>query len=401
MTCNEKVLSKLLFQGSKRHVYFALVGLIAVIIFIFSPVRNAWGDTALTIPTARSILTNGNLTLEEFQGSPLLKHYAVQIVDGKPVNFFPWVVSIVAIPVVLINDLLYKMGIGQSSYQLIANANTWDLENYSASIAVGLAVAICAELIYQRLSGVHPRNRILWSVLGATTLALGTSAWSAASRSLSQHGPSLLLLLAALLVATHIERLKGSGRQNIALGISLGAILALAYTVRPPNVVGLLLFGVWSVFQSKKISASYLAGSSLVIAVWMTVNSLNGLGLVPSYSNTGRLFIHENFLEALAGNLISPSRGLFIFSPILLLSLYGGFNALRRRNHDKIEVIAIPVAFSMWIGISMFPHWWGGHSFGPRLMTDVIPYLVILAIPALERLDHLADRIREIGRAHV
>ncbi len=34
--------------------------------------------------------------------------------------------------------------------------------------------------------------------------------------------------------------------------------------------------------------------------------------------------------------------------------------------------------------ISSFPHWWAGHSFGPRSFTDMTPYLVWLLVPVVE-----------------
>ena len=30
--------------------------------------------------------------------------------------------------------------------------------------------------------------------------------------------------------------------------------------------------------------------------------------------------------------------------------------------------------------ISRWPNWWGGHSFGPRLLTDALPALFIITV---------------------
>lgn len=377
------------FTTRRRLLIWALLGSCVVVVFVLSPVRNAWGDTALTIPTTRSLLTTGDLSLSEFEGSPLLNHYAIAIVDGKPVNFFPWTVSLFAIPAVLAKDLLYKIGFGESSYQAVMNANTWGVENVAASLTVGLAVAVAGELIHARLRAHSPRRRLVWSILGASTFAFGTSAWSVASRSLWQHAPSLLLVVAALLVATHLGRSQGIDQRAVMMASGLGALLALAYTARPTNAVGLFLFAVWVAWRSRRLLAAYVAGALTVLGVWATVNTVNGLGAVPSYSNTGRLSFHEHFVEALAGNLISPARGLFVFSPILLLSLVGIWDSVEHRSEDRLELLAIPAFLGLWVGISMFPHWWGGHSFGPRLMTDTIPYLMVLAIPVIGRIDEM------------
>lgn len=383
-----------------RLLLWAVLGLLLTIVFVLSPVRNAWGDTSLTIPTARSLLRTGDLSLSEFQGSPLLNHYGIQIVDGNPVNFFPWVVAFFAIPVVALNDLLHQVGFGNSSYQLIMNADTWDLENLSASLTVALAVVVAAELMYQRLSLTSASRRFGWSLLGAMTLAFGTSVWSVASRSLWQHGPALLLVMFALLVATHLGRRIRADYRTLVLAALMGGILAVAYTTRPTNAVGLALFALWCLKRNWRILLSYVAGSSLVLTMWMTFNSINGLGPLPSYSNTSRLSLHPGFREALVANLISPARGLFIFSPILLLSFVGLCLVGRDTRRDHLEYFAFTAAVATWIGVSMFPHWWGGHSYGPRLMMDVLPYLFLASIPAIAVLDQRLQQ-RTSSNRHV
>jgi uncharacterized membrane protein len=37
--------------------------------------------------------------------------------------------------------------------------------------------------------------------------------------------------------------------------------------------------------------------------------------------------------------------------------------------------------------ISQYPHWWAGWSYGPRLMTDVLPAIFILIIITILKLD--------------
>jgi hypothetical protein len=87
---------------------------------------------------------------------------------------------------------------------------------------------------------------------------------------------------------------------------------------------------------------------------------------------------------ALAGNLVSPARGLFIFCPLVILSVIGVIVRWRAGELTAFwkALAVIPVVH--WVVISAFKHWWGGDSFGPRFFTDLMPVLVVLALPAVE-----------------
>ena len=36
------------------------------------------------------------------------------------------------------------------------------------------------------------------------------------------------------------------------------------------------------------------------------------------------------------------------------------------------------------VSVSAFPQWWAGHAFGPRFMTEAVPQLFVLALPAVD-----------------
>jgi succinate dehydrogenase/fumarate reductase cytochrome b subunit len=89
-----------------------------------------------------------------------------------------------------------------------------------------------------------------------------------------------------------------------------------------------------------------------------------------SYSRSTR------FAEAAAGNLVSPARGLFVYSPVLLFSLSGFVLSLRDKEQRALHLAYGIIVAGMFIAISLIPAWWAGHSFGPRYMTDLLPFLV-------------------------
>ena len=85
------------------------------------------------------------------------------------------------------------------------------------------------------------------------------------------------------------------------------------------------------------------------------------------------------------GNIISPSRGLFIFTPVFLFSFYGILLKLKSQSFEILDAALISIILLHWIVISSFPHWWGGYSIGPRFFTDMVPYFVYFLIPVVDR----------------
>jgi len=65
-----------------------------------------------------------------------------------------------------------------------------------------------------------------------------------------------------------------------------------------------------------------------------------------------------------------------VFSPVLLFAPSGFVLALRDRAQRPLNLAygAIIVGNSIIIGAAL--RWWGGHTFGPRFMTDIVPFLV-------------------------
>ena len=71
-----------------------------------------------------------------------------------------------------------------------------------------------------------------------------------------------------------------------------------------------------------------------------------------------------------------------VFAPVLLLSVYGAWLAVRDRRL-LLDRYLIAIAVAHWIVISTVPRWWGGHSYGNRYMSDVLPIFAYFMIPPL------------------
>jgi hypothetical protein len=75
------------------------------------------------------------------------------------------------------------------------------------------------------------------------------------------------------------------------------------------------------------------------------------------------------------GLLISPSRGLLIFSPIAIVAL-AGLRDARRESSLSLVWIAAGIALQ-FVAYAFYAVWWGGHTYGPRYLIDLLVPLTI------------------------
>ncbi|MCX7015575.1 MAG: hypothetical protein NTW86_23985, partial [Candidatus Sumerlaeota bacterium] len=106
----------------------------------------------------------------------------------------------------------------------------------------------------------------------------------------------------------------------------------------------------------------------------------------PGYAHT------PGFITPLAvglfGFLLSPGKSLFVFSPILLLSL-AGFPSFARR-HRRPALLALAFSAVFLILYSKWFLWTGGTCWGPRFLLPLIPLLWVGALPILQRFPSLS-----------
>ena len=89
--------------------------------------------------------------------------------------------------------------------------------------------------------------------------------------------------------------------------------------------------------------------------------------------------------EGFGGLLISPNRGLLIFSPIALVALIG-IPASIRGGVRSIRLWLCVAAAAQYALYAFYSVWWGGHTYGPRYMLDVLPLLIPAAALGMDAL---------------
>ena len=248
------------------------------------------------------------------------------------------------------------------------------MEKFSAS----LIAALSALFVYLALRELCERRAALWLTV---LYALGTNTWTISSQALWQHGFSELSL--SLMV---YALLKARQQDSWLLVAGLGAALATAN--RPPNIFFALLalvyawrFYSWKVFNF--LLFPLIIGVPLLAYNFLYFGNLAGgyglTGVGPAGMLRGLLNFHQ---AGLLGTLSSPSRGLLVYSPFTLFSLWGAGYLWCRQADPVLRYMSLGVLGQIFF-YSQAPMWWGGHSFGPRFLTDIVPLLCLMLVPML------------------
>ncbi|MHB8967058.1 MAG: hypothetical protein ACYC5A_08155 [Thermoleophilia bacterium] len=354
----------------KAALLFCIFSIALVILTVSEPVV---ADSRWSIYTTMSMIDEGDIDLDEY--GPMLEqngYYMTDRIDGHYYSQFPVGVSVLVLPVVFIYDAFNDLG---DNIRTMLPSET---ELFLASMIVA-ATAVFIFLIARR------QGLGLAGSLGLTGIfTFGTSAWSTASLSLWQHGPSMLMLAIALYLI-----LGARERPSLIQFVSLP--LAFSYVIRPTNAIAVTLLTLYVAMEYRRYLVRFVLWGMLLAIPFFAFNySVYGSITSPYYS-ADRLIGRNpgTIVSALAGNLVSPARGLFIFSPVLLLAIIGIVMKIRKRQFKRLDYILAAIVLLHWLAISLVTQWWGGHSFGPRFFTDMLPFLVYFMIPVFLELGAL------------
>src|SRR5947207_1513928 len=354
-------------------------------VHVASPVMTSW-DSRWSIPTAVSIVREGNTDLDEYRSIVAAQDfYGIEQMDRHLRTFFPVGVSLLAVPFVAVADRLNPHPAGAPPPETFSVQHAAKLERFIAS----LVVAGAAVVVFLTAS----LSLTAWPALGLAALfAFGTSAWSIASRALWQHGPSMFLIALAL-------HLFARAREEPRLIAYASIPLALAYTVRPTNAVAIVVFSFLVALRHRSALPRFVAFAVPIAAAFVWYSWATYHSILPPYHGAARVGATPYFWSALAGNLVSPARGLFVYTPVFLLCIVGIALQLRQRTFAALDGTLVAICLLHWIAISSFPLWWGGHSSGPRFFTDLLPVLVYFLIPVVPAIGGAGARRRHMAAA--
>jgi hypothetical protein len=333
------------------------------------------GDTTPNRYLPVSILRDGSFYLDRF---PFLyspkRPYYIRELRGRHVSSYPVTAAVLAVPIYLPAVLR-----GEA-----AESPVWDELEKTAAAAI---VALSAVFLYLALLHL---TTLRMALLVTVAYAFGTSSLSVTSQALWQHGASQLGLAAALYFLV-------KGRDAERWVAVSGFPLAFAVISRPTDLLLAVPLGLYVLVHYPKQVGRLLVFALPPVAfqLWYNVTYQGDL-----FWTQVRLFQGEHwtsrFWEALPGLLFSPTRGLFVYSPIFLFSLVTLVMAWRRGGDPLLRAVSVG-ALAVVLLYSRWWPWWGGHTFGPRYLADLTPSLALALYPLRDGL----NRSRRIKTAFV
>lgn len=313
-----------------------------------------------------SIIRERNFDLDEFTflyGSKDKLPYFLKNADGRILSQYPVFTSILAVPVYLMPVIL---GLDPQSNNVLL------LSKLTATIII----AISALFIYWTIKRISNEKIAL---IITTIYAFGTDNWSISSQDLWQHGPGELFIAIAIYLLV-----RGLNEERFIKYV--GFTLMCAVAVRPTNLIIAAVLTVYVLMEHRRQFLAYTIYATPIALMMLAYSTiyLNSILLLGQLQPPTERW-DTPLLDGLLGLLISPNRGLLVYSPIFILSFIGMLGIWRVKN-EKLVKYSSMIVFSM---IVVWGKWWAWHgsvSYGPRMLIETIPFLCLLLAGPMEKM---------------
>lgn len=329
---------------------------------------SVWRNHTLTLEPILAEVAQGRDATRKVPRAPWNAFWIRQGLDGHAVSFYPILTPLAVAPLYL-PAVLYLDTVGWDPQRVDFVARV--MEKLSASLLAAISVALVYLLLRRRAEA-------RMAVALAAVFAFGTTIWVVGSQALWMHGLGALLVAAAMLVLT--------GPPKPTRVVMAGLLCALIACNRQPDAVlalGLGLYGLW--WAGRRAPLLVIAGlvpAGLLLAYNLGVvgNAFGAYALIGA--SGARAFLNVNPVEGFFGLLVSPARGLLVFSPFLLFLLFYLPRAFRDPGTRLLSALAGGAAVLQIVGYGL-GDWRQGISWGPRWLTDMLPILIWMLPPVV------------------
>jgi len=378
--------------ASKRTVKFCFSSFIIYALFLH---WTGWAGHSI-FDSARALVDEGRLTIDSYADNNVDR----LLINGHYYSNKPIGATLLATPSYALWKWIYTHTFPKSFRDRDLASTTKFPSQWYASVS-----------IYDRLS--------LFERLGRVFVTLCSS--------------TLLGLLTMWLVHRFAGRLGANEQDQLLLAVTFGFGTSVFYTATGlyQDAMGMLFcfWGFYLLFQANQtrrvvlvLWSGIVTGFSIAVSLWgilavpayLIYLAMGGharktplfllgsfIGVSPQllyhYALTGNpwlaVFVHqdreiwtasmqtlgfklqlENLIYIIPQVLLFPSRGLFFYSPILLLSWVG---IVRMFKPYRAETITILIVFVLCVlGNASMRTWWGG-DFGSRYSLSLIPFLTL------------------------
>jgi hypothetical protein len=284
-------------------------------------------------------------------------------VFGHTHYIYPIGTPLLALPFVWVANLL--------GFDMARPADDGALQNVLSALSVAVLLLLCYRLCRYWLD--PPSATMI-----TTSFVFGTIFISTMASALWSMNASILLTLGCLVLL-----LKPGVADSVGRGLAIGVLLGVAYICRPTIVTFAIPLLAYMAFNSRRTLLGVLSGGGALLACFVGYSLWQYGTPLPVYYSGGRF---DNLrrplmaLIALVGHVISPGRGILLWSPQLIVVFVALLLCFARLRHAPLFWFAVGWAAVHLALVSAWTHWWGGSSFGNRLFIDAIPALLLLTI---------------------
>ena len=284
-----------------------------------------------------ALLRDHTFALDRFIGDRLLPLNFTLAAGPHRLSLYPVAPALMALPLYLLPTL----GGVLPTEQLLHNLS---------KVSAALIVAGSVSLLYHACSARASRA---WALCIAAFYAFGTWAFSVSSQALYQHGPACLGLSLGLLGLTREGR-----RWDFLSGLGFGWAVA----ARPDSVFFAAPAGLHVLFHRARRLPGFALGAAvpavLLLGYWHHYTGR----FVPPEAPVHAALLTGFQPAAFVAMLLSPTRGMLLFSPFLAFGLWA---CLRREASAESRWLA-PGALATWAFVACYDSWVGGATFGTR-----------------------------------
>lgn len=335
-----------------QRLALVLVVLAAVAWVAFAKVRYTESDPHGTLLLSQSIVQQGTLRLDRYSEELV----PLQPTGGHVYYYFPFLTSLLSAPFVA-----------------LANAFGMDMRDYDKPMQIVMVCMTTALSVFAlfHLAALLVSRRVAL-VLSAVFWA-GTSMSSTGGTALWSHNFAAVLALLGTYLA--VRSAQSASWRTWPL---LATVAFLTYLCRPTMALFAVFLLAYIACHDRQAALRSAGLLGLLLAGFVAFNmALLGQPL-PEYYVPGRLDGNLS-ITALTGNLVSPARGILVYSPFLLPAL-GCAAARARRDHSQRALLLLAIVWPLvhLLAISKFPAWWAGDAYGARYLFDVLPGLFLL-----------------------
>jgi len=248
--------------------------------------------------------------------------------------------------------------------------------NTMEKLSASLIAALSGALLFLAFRKVASRNV---SLVVALIYGLASNTWAISSQALWRQGLtefSFAFLLWALF------RVPDSHSAPFWAGLAL----TVATANKPLEAILIVAFLLYFVARRQwKNGLLFLTPLVALGSLALAYNLHNFAKLVgaygiPSLGDVAHFPFWTHLGIGLAGSLVSPSRGLLVYTPWVAFACWGAARLWKEKSPGWSRPLIVALA-AIWVVQVGGVVWWGGWNFGPRYFTDLLPFFAWFLVP--------------------